>query len=464
MVSHTTDGTTSNSGMELIKHRLLSGGAWALGGRVVLAFIGLATNALLARLLIPAELGIYFLAYSVMGVCVVLGALGLTKAVVRFVAQSVGLEQYTRTRQAIKLAMGFGSLGALVVGGAYLLFGGGLATTLFDSPAFAAVAGLTAGWIAVEVIRAIMAETFRGFHDIRGAVILGGFGSGGNGILSGGLLSFLLLLLFMSRGEAGVGTVILLAVISGGASALLAGLLLWRKVDSLPQDASDVRAGEMMHAAWPLMVTTLFALALTQSSLWIAGAFLGQEEVALYGAAYRLMVYVAIPLQIANVVAPPLIAEMYAQNRVGELQRILRALTTLSGIPAFLLLAAFVLLGSPIMGLIFGDYYREAAGLLALLSIGQIMSVLVGSCGEALMMTGHQSTVMVVTIFTGLLTVAGSIWAVQHYGTIGLAGAVAGGLVLQNTAMLLAIKLKVGIWTHATFKSLTGVLDSVVKR
>lgn len=48
MVSHTTDGTTANFSMDRIKQRLPSGGAWTLGGRITLTFIGLATNALLA--------------------------------------------------------------------------------------------------------------------------------------------------------------------------------------------------------------------------------------------------------------------------------------------------------------------------------------------------------------------------------------------------------------------------------
>jgi O-antigen/teichoic acid export membrane protein len=201
VTGHSLQESTAISQIDLVKRRLLSGGAWALGGRVALAFIGLATNALLARLLAPADLGVYFLAYSVVGLCTALGAMGLTKAIVRFVAESVGLEQYDRTRRAIKLALSYGSLGAVAVGLAYLLFGGALSSSLFDSPALAAVAGVTAGWISISILQGILVETFRGFHDIRMTATLGGMANG-NGVLTGGLLSLMLLVLLLFRGEA----------------------------------------------------------------------------------------------------------------------------------------------------------------------------------------------------------------------------------------------------------------------
>lgn len=447
--------TDNLSFLPTIKHRLLSGGAWALGGRVSLAIIGLATNALLARLLSPTELGVYFLAYSVVGVFAGLGALGFTKAVVRFVAESMGLGQYVRARRAIRLVLVLGSLGALAVSAFYLLFGGALIASLFDAPALAAVTGVVAGWILVVVIQGILVEAFRGFHDIRMTTLLGGVANG-NGILTGGLFSLLLLLLWIYSGEAGLTTVMLLAAGSGAATAILAGLLLRRRVSSLAEDSSGatLRASEALRVAWPMMVVTLAFFALGQSSLWVAGAYLGQEDVALYGAAYRLTLYVALPLHISNMIAPPLIAEMYSQGRTDELQRILRTMATVTGAPAFLLLAAFMLFGGQILGLIFGEFYREGAELLILLSLGQIVNVWAGSCSQALTMTGHQNIMMVLTLVTGALMIAATIWAVQRFGTEGVAGAAAIGLVVQNIIMLLAVRKLTGVWTHATFKGL----------
>ena len=65
--------------MQLLKRRLLRGGGWAFGGKMLVALTGLLSSALLARLLTPQALGTYFLAYSIVNVGTTLGALGLTR-------------------------------------------------------------------------------------------------------------------------------------------------------------------------------------------------------------------------------------------------------------------------------------------------------------------------------------------------------------------------------------------------
>ena len=61
---------------------------WVAGGRITTAFAALATNVLLARLLSPEDLGVYFLAFSLVQVGAGLGPLGLDHAVLRFLPES----------------------------------------------------------------------------------------------------------------------------------------------------------------------------------------------------------------------------------------------------------------------------------------------------------------------------------------------------------------------------------------
>src|SRR5215212_715787 len=159
---------------QLLKRRLLSGSAWAFTGKMLVALTGLISSALLARLLTPQALGTYFLAFSILNVGTSLGALGLTGTVVRLVAQGMGLNLFGRVRRVISVVLGVGTLGALSVGLAYLLFGDDLAKAVFNAPALAAVTGLVAGWIMVGTLQGVLGETFRGFHDVRLATILGG--------------------------------------------------------------------------------------------------------------------------------------------------------------------------------------------------------------------------------------------------------------------------------------------------
>ena len=457
-------GRTSGLPRQLLKRRLLSGGAWAFGSKILVALAGLVSSALLARLLTPQALGTYFLAYSILSVGTSLGALGLTGTVVRLVAQGMGLNLFGRVRRVISVVLSVGTLGALGVGLAYLLFGDDLAEAVFDAPALAAITGLVAGWVMVGTLQDLLGETFRGFHDIRLASILGGqVGGGTTGVATLALLTASLFGLWLINGQATLATVVLLAICSGAVNTLVAGWLLHRKVTRLPpQTLEESRRAdtkkvlrEALSISLPMLIVILVVMVKTQGAVWTLGAFLPQGEVALYGAANRLVSVVTMPLAIVTAITPPLIAEMYSQGNREDLEHALRNTATLAGIPAFLASMVCIFFASPILGLVYGNYYREGAMVLALLSIGLFANVLSGSCGIVLAYTGHQKTLMVVTIAVSTATLIAMLATVEPYGIIGVAISGTTGQVLQNGIVLLVVKQKTGMWTHVGFKGIS---------
>ena len=446
-----------------MKKRLLSGSSWAFGGKIAVAAIGLVTNGLLARMLSPQEFGVYFLALSIISLGAVVGSLGLPKTVVRLVAENIGLNRVGHARRVIFAVLGLGVLGASGVSLAYLLFvGDHVGRYLFNSPALVAVTALMAGWMAISVVQEITSETFRGFHHIGAATLLGGMATGGK---SGGLVMRLLMLgclilLWVMSGGTDLWAVMLISIGSGAVSALLAVWLLCTKVSSLgtPGDPHEpaqdsISPKEVLSTSIPLLMIALAAFVLQSSDIWILGALGTQEEVAVYAAASRLVALIAMPLLIVNLVLPPLIAEMYAQGKTTELERALRAFSTVSGLPALLLLAGFVLLGGPVLGLVYGDYYRSGVLVLVLLSAAKVVAVWAGSCGLVLQMTGHHKQMLWVSLLTSPLFVVGALLLVRDYGPVGVAGAAAATTSLQNVILVLIVRRKTGMWTHAVFST-----------
>lgn len=453
--------------MQLLRRRLLSGGAWSLGGRLLVALTGLISSALLARLLSPKEVGTYILAYSILNVGTSLGALGLTGTVVRLVAQSMGLNLFGRVRRTISVVVGVGTLGALGVGLAYLLFGDYLAESVFRAPALAAITGLVAGWIVVGTVQGILGETFRGFHDVRLATILGGQTTGvATGLATVALLTASMFLLWLINGQATVATVVLLAICSGAASTMVSGWLLRRRVVELPPRSPDEGRKvdskkilkEVLSISLPLLVITLVMMIRTSGDVWVLGALLSQKEVGLYGLANRLVNMVTMPMVIITAVAPPLIAEMYSQGQREDLELALRSMATLTGIPALLTSIACIFFAGPIMGVVYGDPYRGGAIVLSLLSVGLLASVLSGSCGIVLSYTGHQKIQMVITIATSAATIIAMIAAAKPYGIAGVAISKTAGQILQNGIVLFVVKQKTGMWTHVGFRRLLDLL------
>src|SRR5919107_2183602 len=65
-----------------LRHRLLSGSAWASARRIGGAMFGIVTTGLLACMLSEQEFGAYFLALSIVSLGAVVGSLGLPNTVV----------------------------------------------------------------------------------------------------------------------------------------------------------------------------------------------------------------------------------------------------------------------------------------------------------------------------------------------------------------------------------------------
>jgi O-antigen/teichoic acid export membrane protein len=447
-----------------LRRRLLSGSSWALGGKIGAATIGIVTTGVLTRLLTKQEVAVYLLAFSIISVGAVIGSLGLPKTVLRFVAENMTLGQPGRARRAIYTALGLGVLGALCISLAYLFIVGDLVSRyLFHSSALVAIIGLTAGWMGISAMQEIMAETFRGFHDIRMATLFGGLATGGKsaGLIMRVMLLACLLLLLATVGHTDLRTVMLASIGSGAASSLLAALLLHKRISSLGTQGIEnpISAGDELRDAFPILIISLTSfILLSAADLWILGIFGSKDEVAVYGVASRLVTFIAMPLLLTNLVLPPIIAEMYAQGRTVELEGTLRSFSTLSGVPSLLVLMVFMLLGGPILGLVYGERLfppgslaiHQGAIVLVLLSAGKLAAVWAGSCGAVLQFTGHQGSMLRINLLTSPLFIVGALLVVRDYGPIGVASMTAAITVLQNAALVLVAKRKTGMWTHVS--------------
>lgn len=214
---------------------------------------------------------------------------------------------------------------------------------------------------------------------------------------------------------------------------------------------SPVSPRDVMRDAVPILGISLTTFFLLSADIWILGALGSQAEVAVYGATSRLVILIAMPLLVTNLVVPPIVAEMYAQGRTVELERTLRTFSTLAGAPSLLVLVAFIFLGGPTLGLVYGDYYQSGVVVLVILSAAKMVAVWSGSCGTVLQYTGHQTSMLWVSVFTSALFVLGALFAARLYGAVGVASVAAGTTILQNVTLVLVAKRKTGIWTHLSF-------------
>lgn len=422
--------------------RMFKGIAWATSAKFLGMGAALAVNALLARMLSTEAMGSYFLFVSVVSFAALLARMGIQQTVVRLVAESVADGLPGRARKALGYVYRIVAVGSVVVGCA-VYFGGGhwVSVTLFHDPRMAALSGLMALWIVIFAFTTPVAETFRGLHDFRTTTYL-------QLVLPPVLLAIPLGLLRFLHAPVDLELAVRLSVGAALVSLALGTAMLARRMRRV-RGEGGIRFGEVLRISGPIFVMNMANFALANFSLWVAGMMLAASDVALFGAAIKLMYLVAIPLGLVGAVVQPFIAQLYGSGEKARLQRLLRGGATLAGLPAVCVLLVFVLFGKFVLGTMYGAPYAAASLCLVILALGELVNVWTGSCGHLLVITGHQRQAMQQALVWGAITAVGSFVGAYLGGMVGLAIAVSVGISMTNLTKLWLARKYTGLSSHA---------------
>jgi O-antigen/teichoic acid export membrane protein len=439
----TKPSAAERTAFSAIKRRLIRGSAWVFAGKFATIFLGIAINGLLGRMLTEEQFGDYFQVFTLVTVGALVAQLGLDRAVVRFVSAAMAVGEQGKARGAIRVVFGIGMAGSIGLG-VVLVAGLGpwLADHVFGSEQIRAAMPFVAGWLVMWGFQSLVVETFRGFHKFNLATIF-------DQLLRDILAATFVGVLYLANARPSLNEVVLLMLAATALTALVGSALLLGRVRGLG-GIEHVDRREIVAYAWPLLITNVAIYLLGSGiDLWVLGAF-ARQDVAEYAASARLVILVATPFLIIQGVTPPLVAELYAQGRIKEMERALRGIATLAGMPSFLILVVFLLFGDDVLGLIYGRY-QDGAPILAILSTSRLYAVWTGSCSVVLMMSGHQRVAMASTLSTAALSIAGGILIAPHFGGVGVACTTAFAQIAQNTMQLLLARKLVGVWTMVHF-------------
>jgi O-antigen/teichoic acid export membrane protein len=90
---------------------LAKGTAWMLISAVVVKFSGWMYYVIIARLVTPEEIGMFYLAFSIISMIVIFSNLGLgSSTVVRYVPYYAGKRYFNHIREVVKISALFGTV------------------------------------------------------------------------------------------------------------------------------------------------------------------------------------------------------------------------------------------------------------------------------------------------------------------------------------------------------------------
>lgn len=423
-----------------VRKRLIDGAVWGFASKLIALSAALVTTMLLARMITPAEMGVYFLAASVIKVTSIVGQFGLGRVAVRRVSEALAVRGRAAAARIGINVIRFGVLGALLV--VLAMYQWIIPWVSQHLPAAGALDGIrlqVAVWSLAIVAIALVSQVQRGFHHMRLSSILG---SATGPTL---IVTFYLVILYLGR-QATLDIVTTAAAAASVVTFLVAFAFLRPSLRD-PEHSQAGGVQRMYTDAWPFWLASVGSLIFAQADLWIIAAFLTAEDVAHYGAALRLLVLTALPTAVISAVMQSTISDLHARGDSARLEQVLRMSNIFASLPSMALLVIFMVLPDLFLTTVYGDAYASGAMVLAILSVGDLTAAAFGMPALVLRMMDRERVVMNSILVTGALTIAAALAGARWYGTMGVATAIAFGTIIQRAYLWRQTRQQVRIRT-----------------
>lgn len=257
--------------------------------------------------------------------------------------------------------------------------------------------------------------------------------------------------LTLSGAALTAGQALLLNVSGTGIAFIIGAALLVHVAPTRPPHTAR-RSDPTMRRDWLVSAMTL-GLALGAQTLGgnmdvlLLGLIRTKAEVGLYKVALNGGSLVGFGLQSINIVLMSRVAELYHEGKTSELQTLVATATRLLATLTLMLYIVIALGGPRLIGLVFGQEYRDAYPTLLIVGLGQIAGVLFGTVMLVINMTGNERESLRGTLLFVLLNFTLNIALIPVAGRNGAASATAISLLAFYAYMWRAAKQKTGIDT-----------------
>ncbi|TYB85234.1 lipopolysaccharide biosynthesis protein [Oceaniovalibus sp. ACAM 378] len=403
---------------------LIRGSLAGLAARVAAILSGLLSTVILARVLDPSGYGTYSYAFAIIAVIMIPVRLGLPTLILRETARANAAKDWSLLRGIWRWS------GCAISGGAVLAVCGVIVWLAAVGREMGAAERNTLLWglplIPLMALSAARASALSGLRlPVRSHLT--------DQVLRPVALSVLLL------AALGLGIAVdpSRAMMFHSVAAMLAfstGVALLAKARPAPMRVLGPH--RMKHRDWARALLPLSALAAVQvvnqsADLIMLGIFRTDAEVGLYRIAVSSASIAAIGLTAMGMVLNGHIAHSLAQKDRARLQRILSAAALACTVATALILAGFLLMGKPMIGLIFGVNYTGAYPVLIVLTVAQLVSAFFGMNMNVLNMAGLEQRTLAASAISIGINIVLNLMLIPQFGVVG-----AGIATLISTTLL----------------------------
>jgi stage V sporulation protein B len=393
-------------------------------------------NVVIARLLGPTPLGIYYLALTVANLGGVVAVGGLDMMVVRYLSQYRIDRDWGAFRGTLRFAVGGVAALGLVATLALLALAPWLATTIFNKPEVTTPLRIMSIFVPVSALETVLLAATQSFKEMKYKAYI-------ESILNPTLRILLVVLVFFLGGR--LYSIICVHIVSLFICTILSFMALRR---CIPVDLKAYQARtdypDVLRYSFPLLIFHILTyLTLYLDSLVVAH-FRSSAEMGLYSVCIRLIIVTSFILPAISHIFGPMISELHHRNEFARLSEYFK-LVTLWGVELYIpVVLVFVIATNSILGF-FGGEFRAAAPCLFILVIGQLVNNITGPVGLVLNIAGMTrlqswNAAAVVAVQAVL-----SVLLVPRFGLLGAALANGVAAVSINLIRVLQVRSRLGM-------------------
>jgi O-antigen/teichoic acid export membrane protein len=389
------------------------------------------------RIFGASNFGIFVLARTVSEFTSLFTGFGLHQGLMRHVPHYSSKNEHENVSNIISYSYKLTVLLSLSAAAIIFLSSNFIATRIFNEPELSL--GLKYISIAIPFLTMIKIyyAVLRGFKSITKRVIIE------NGILPFLLVINVYLFSFIKENYLGL----IFAYLAANIETTIAATFLVKKFHTFriksklsPQIRKDV-----INYSWPLLLSSSIDYLQKFTDTLMLGILSSAYSVGIYTVAFRISVFIAVPLASFNMLFSPLIAEIYALNDLKRLNNNYTSVTKLTLTTSLPILGVILLFPAQLLH-IFGKGFESASMALVIISLGQLINVGVGATGPILIMTGNQRINLLNSIFFLFVTIISNLILIPLYGVVGAGIANCISLSGLNIVQVIQVKKYINIF------------------
>ncbi len=426
---------------ESLGNRVVTGAAGVLASRAAFNGLSFVLNVILARMLGALGLGVYTYALAWIFLLMVPAMLGMDQLVVREIAASSVRAEWGRSRRVLRKSIEVVSVASL---GIVLIAG-----IVSEAAAQHIDTQIRVTFLVALVLLPLITLTrvrqcaMQGLHRVA-------LGTLPEMVVQPAVLTaFLGITYWLGRrhltapGAMGLTVAACIIAFSIGTKLLL---------KSIPKESGDTpleeQAWDWRKSALPLMFVASSGAIYAQADTLMLGSIKGAKAVGIYGIADRGSDLITVLMLVVSAALAPHVAKLYASGDIDGIERVVIKFARATFLCSLPVAVAFMSFGFWYLLAFYGSAFTAGQRALTILSIGKILSVMLGLPGMILIMTGYERDAARAIGLSAIIAILLNLVLIPRWGLEGTAIATASTTILWNILMVVLLYKRLGI--HCT--------------